>query len=146
MRRAGLPVVLLLAVVLGGCGDDGFDRAALAHRASAICLDYDRQARELGTLDLSDQVAAHDYFEAAAALASRQQGELEDLVPADDVADEYDAFLEATAKAEDLLSGFAQSEDDLRGPELQEAIAPISADVDAAARAIGAGDCGATGG
>lgn len=137
MRRV---ILLFTVLVLAGCGDDGLDRAELAQRAEAICVEYDREARALGELDLADTEAAAAYFEQAADLAQRQQGELEALTPADDARAAFDAFVEASDRARAALAEAAETTP-TREALLAE-IEPLAADIDAAARELGADACG----
>ena len=136
--------MLVLAAALAGCGDDGLGRAALAERAGAICTEYASQGRELGSPDLTDPAQAQEYFGRAEELARAQQEELEALAPADDVAADLDRLTAATAKAVELLADLrdaAEAGDRERGIELAQDLTPLTAEVDAAAAALGAEDC-----
>ena len=144
MLRPTWLAALVLAAVLAGCGDDGLDRAALAERANAICTKYAEQGRELGSPDLTDPTQAEEYFGRAEELARAQQEELEALDPAEDVGEDLDRLTAATAKAVELLADLhdaAEAEDRERGIELAQELTPLTAEVDAAAAAIGAEDC-----
>jgi molybdopterin converting factor small subunit len=138
------PLAALLAAALAGCGDEALDREALGERAGAICAKYAEQGRELGSPDLADPAQAREYFGRAEELARRQQSELEELEPADDVAADYARLTDATEEAVGLLGDLAdaaEDEDRARGVELAQRLAPLTSKVDAAARAIGADDC-----
>lgn len=136
----GLPLIALLLLALAGCGEDGLDRAELADRADAICVEYDKQARALGELDLADEQRAATYFEQAADLAGRQQSELERLEPAEDAQAAFDRFVEASAKARAALADAAEATP--TRAELLADIEPLAAEIDAAADELGAARCG----
>lgn len=143
--RWSLPALAgALVVAAAGCGDDGLTRAETAERASAICASYAVQARELGAPDLADLEQAQTYFTRAEELAAEQQAELEALDPAADAETDHAELTAATAKAVALLGDLARAAADRdreRGTELTQQLAPLTAEVDAAADALGADDC-----
>ncbi len=143
-KRSGL-VAVLLAGAAAGCGADGLDARALAQRADAICAKYAERGRALGDLDFEDPQQAREYFDAAAALARRQQAELARLDPAADVAARYERLLAADRRAVALLDDLSTVGSEVTRAELAERIGPVAAAVDDAAGAVGAEECAGAG-
>lgn len=148
MIRAGLG--LALAAALAGCGgggnggDGGLSREALAEDASAICMRFSEQTADLGRLDASDPASGREYFEQARDLSQRQEDALAELDPGEDVQEDFQALLDASADGTRLLGRLAElyRENDPEGAiTVLSELEPVSDAVDAAANAIGAQEC-----
>ena len=145
IQRTAPVCVVLAALAVAGCGgDDGLSKAQLAKKANAICAKYSKEGQALGSPDLSDPEKAEDYFNRATDLANRQQKELEGLDPAESAQSDYAKLTKATQGATDLLADLAsaaKAKDQERGVELVQRLTPLSAEVDSAAKEIGADSC-----
>ena len=106
-------VAACAAMVLAGCGgSDGLSRKDIAKKANAICAKYSKQGENLGSPDLTDPAKAEDYFGKAKDLTQKQQGELEDLKPAESVKADYKKMTDATGEVTTLLGdGLADAVD-----------------------------------
>lgn len=138
-------VAACAALIVAGCGGSkGLTRKEVAKRANAICAKYSKQGKNLGTPDLSDPKQAADYFDKAEALTRKQQQELEGVKPSASVKVDYKKLTGATAEVTGLLGDLgdaAKAKDNKKGVQLIQKLTPLSADVDAAARKIGADSC-----
>ncbi len=133
------------ALFVVGCGgSDGLARKDLAKKADAICAKYSKQGEDLGSPDLTDPAKAETYFTKAKELTEKQQGELEDLKPAESVKADYKKMTDATGEVTTLLGDLAsaaKAKDNKKGVSLIQKLTPLSAKVDAAASDVGADGC-----
>ena len=142
-------VVLALAASLGlaACGgdDDKLSKSELAKQATTICKDATKEATKIKTpSDLGDPAgradAAATYFTELVELTEKQTGDLEQLEPADDVKDDWNAFIAKQKEATGLLKqtrDAAKAKDPSGLVNFQREAPEIGQEVDAAGTKIG---------
>ncbi len=148
MNRRALVVPIAVAVSLGlsACGgDDGADKlskSALASKTDEICKEAKAKADKVDTpSNIRDAGAAAAYFGELSDITEEQTSKLEDLEPADDAKDDWEAFLTAQKAATELITktrDAAVDKDPSGLTEFQAEAPKIGQDVDAAAKKIGA--------
>lgn len=145
MRKASWPLAVVAAIVVAGCGDDGLDKAELTDRANAICAKYAEQAQALGQPNLADADASRTYFTDAQELAQRQIDELEAITPGDAVEDDFDRLIDTNTQAAAVFGSLSQTsptEEQSRFAELVTQLQTLQSEVDGAAAALSADECG----
>jgi hypothetical protein len=93
--RGAALAALCVAAAATGCGSGGphLSKAAYLRRGEAICRDYARQLRALGTPDQLSQIAP--YIASALPLLARTVDRLGRLRPPPDYQGSFDAYLKA---------------------------------------------------
>lgn len=145
LRIAVIGGVAALAVAgCGGGSDNALSKAELAKAANKICQKYAAEGQKLGQPELSDPAKAQEYFNKAADLAKKQEGELSDLDPASDVQADWDKLIKSSQDATKLLNDLASaagSKDQEQGAKLIQDLTTVSQQLDDAASKVGATDC-----
>jgi len=145
MRKVSWPLAVVAALVVGGCGDDGLDKADLADRANTICLKYAKRAQDLGQPDLADPDATRTYFADAQDLAQRQLDELETLTPDEAVEADYTRLIDSNMRAAEVFGSLSEtSPTDEQGAfaGLVTDLQTLQTEVNEAAAGLDARECG----
>jgi hypothetical protein len=105
---AMLAVLASLGLGLAACGGDSggdkLSRSELAAKADAICRTGEKDAEDVeAPSDFADPVASFAYFDKIVPLHQKQTDSLEALTPADDAKADWDAFIAAQRRNNELL-------------------------------------------
>ncbi len=149
IRRLTIVAVAVPALALTACGsssDKSLDQKALAAKADAICVSYNKQAKAIAQpKNINDPAQAAAYFQAAHDLAKKQRDELGGLKPADAVKTKWAAYLAAYDEGTTYfqqLADAAKAKDQAAGQKLLTGFQTLSTKINGAADAVGATTCG----
>jgi hypothetical protein len=160
IRRPTLLAVLAAAALgLAACGDDSDDgggggsaaqsgelgKAELVKEAGRICDDAEKALKAVQTpKDLSKSGEAQKYFSGITKVTEKLQSDLEAVKPADEVADDWNAFVAEQRKGTELLSKVAKQvqSNDLSAIQQLSELDKISRNVATKAGALGLKGCG----
>lgn len=144
-RIAG-PIALLttLAACASGTSSSGLNRAELDAKANAICAAANAQSKKIPTpASFNDQKIAAPYFDKILPISTAATKQLHTLHPDQSVASAWQAFLFQRDAGQSLLETVTRLIDNKDRAGLTELSrgASLSANLDAAANAIGATEC-----
>jgi predicted small lipoprotein YifL len=111
--RSRIAVALVLAVIgtVAGCGDDGpreVSAEELVAEGDALCREGQQRFAEIQSEPLRNANDAAEQTGALIEAAEDELNDLRDLVPPDELADSYNAWLEARVRA---IEVFKQGQD-----------------------------------
>jgi hypothetical protein len=139
-------VVAALAVGLAACGsssDKTLSKSDLVAKANAICSKATEAGKKIAPpTSLDDPAVVAAYFDKVIPLTKKEVKDLNDLKPASDIKDDYDAYLAALGKAETLVEKVqkkAHAKDPSGKTDLQNARTGI--EIQKTARKVGIKDC-----
>lgn len=152
-RRASLLVLALPAVALAACGsssDSTLSKSDLVAKADKICANYNAKAKKLAQPnDITNAAQAATYFQSAHDLAQQQADEFAALKPADDVKDQWNAYVQANKQGTDYLQQLAdaaKAKDATKGQQLLGGYQGLADSINSKADALGAKACGSNSG
>lgn len=145
MSSRGMIVPLVVTASLGfaACGSDDkkLSKSELGKKATTICKAATKEGSKIKTpTNLGDAGAAATYFTELVKLTEKQTSDLEKLKPADDVKDDWNAFIDKQKAANDLLRetrDAAKAKDPSGLEKFQKEAPAIGAEVDAAGNKVG---------
>ena len=109
MRALPLAALLALAVLAGGCGDDGTSAEDYRAQANAICADAKQQAGELPPPAGDTAEAVAEYAGARAPIVREELEALGELDPPDELADGHEQLLRHTELEAQALENLEQA-------------------------------------
>jgi hypothetical protein len=147
-KLVGALALAALALGLTACGssssDSGLSKSDLISKANAICKTGTKDGTAIKPpASLNDANVAAAYFDKVQAVIKKETDDLKALKPADDVKGDWNAFIAAQQKGEDLLEKItakAHAKDASGQQDLAE-LTPVGKKVNAAATKLGATDC-----
>jgi len=139
-----VPLAVAASLGLAACGgssDKKLSKSELASKATTICKSATKEGAKIKTpSDISDANAAAAYFTKLVDLTQKQTDDLDKLKPADDVKDDWNAFISKQRAANDLLKktrDAAKAKDPSGLTNFQKEGPKVGQEVDAAGKKIG---------
>jgi hypothetical protein len=133
-----------MGLAAAGCGgDDRLTREELIEEADATCAEFDQQIEDVPEPESLDDIER--YVQEIRPIVEEGTDELDALEPPEDLADEYDEWIEATRSGVerfDELEEAAASGDEQRIQEVFEDVGTGGEDADRLAEEIGFQECG----
>jgi hypothetical protein len=133
-----------MGLAAAGCGgDDRLTREELIEEADATCAEFDQQIEDVPEPESLDDIER--YVQEIRPIVEEGTDELDALEPPEDLADEYDEWIEATRSGVDRfdeLEEAAASGDEQRIQEVFEDVGTGGEEADRLAEEIGFQECG----
>lgn len=145
---SALAIIASLGLVACGGDDkksgDKLSKTEIGTKATAICKAATEKGSKIATpSNLGDPKAAADYFDKLVDLTQKQTDDLNALTPADDIKDDWDAYIVQQQRATDLLKktrDAAKNKDASGLTDFQTEAPQIQKDTEAAGAKVGV-DC-----
>ncbi len=147
-RAAGALTIATAALALAACGSsssDTLNKSDLAAKANAICKDYNAKSKAVPQATANDAAQIAAFYAAQQKIISAQIAKLKALKPADDVKDDWNAYLALNDQGMVQLNAIvaaANASDQAAYETASAKLKAFSPKVDAAADALGANICG----